>query len=1062
MKFGVLGPLAVWTDDHTAVPVPEALVRRLLGALLLADGGPVSADALADALWGDDVPTTVGNALQAKVSRLRHVLDRMEPNGRKRLSLPPAGYHLKLAPDDVDAVRFAELTRRARASSDPTTRTRLLDEALRLWRGPVLAEFRDEGFMAAEAERLDEAWLAATEDLAAARLELGEHTEVAAGLATPVARYPFRERLQALHMRALYRSGQQASALEIYHATRRRLSEDLGVDPGPELQAVYAEVLNQEPVPTPAPPPETPPRGNIPVPLTELVGRDDALAQLTTLTTSRRLVTLVGTGGVGKTRLATATARQAALDAWFVDLSGLDAAASVADIAGRVTVALGGRGDTFPGPRGVDTLTRLAATLAARETLVVLDNCEHVVDVAAEFTQTVLSASPRLHVLATSREPLGIAGETVWAVPPLDLPPVGVREARVLTGFASTRLFLDRVSDAVPGFTLTPDQVPAVAAICRQLDGLPLALEIAASLMRGFAPQELSDRLDDRFRLLSAGKHGVPARQRTLRALIDWSWDLLGPAERTVLRRLSVHRDGCILAAAEAVCAGGAVAEGDVPALLGRLVDQSLVNAEGSDATRYRLLESVAAYGRERLADAGETPETEQRHRTYYRDLVERADPGLRGPDQCEWLVRLDAESANTHAALEHAIATEDAEDAQRTAVALTWYGFLRGRRQEARSMLDRSLHTPGTAPPWVTARARAWRAGLTMFLEAERGEPNANVEAAFATVDDPLGLARARWFLAYAEFGFGDLDESERLLVQALTEFERLDDGWGIAAALAIRATQALFRGDIDALRVDAERSAALFVTVGDQWGHLFALGSIGIHHEIAGNTVSADGVFAQAEQIAESLELWPDVSTMLARRGRVAMLQRDYVRADEFLDRARRVAVDHGDTAGQEFADVGRAMSARRQGRWEDAEPRLRKWLAWNREVEADYGVSLILAELGFLAEERGDADSAHRLHREGLTAARQTGDPRAIALALEGLAGAASLAGDHPTAATLLGTAHSARQSANAPLPEGERADVDRSTHRTRAALGAEAFIARFDTGAELDWRIDPPTG
>ncbi|QVQ50034.1 tetratricopeptide repeat protein [Spiractinospora alimapuensis] len=1061
MRFGVLGPLAVWTDDHTAVPVPEALVRRLLGALLLADGGPVGSDGLADALWGDDVPATMGNALQAKVSRLRHVLDRAEPNGRKRLSLTPAGYHLELAPGDVDAVRFAELVRRARADRDPTDRARRLDEALGLWRGPVLAEFRDEAFVAAEAERLDEAWLAAVEDLAAARLDLGDPTEVVTTLAAPAARHPFRERLHALRMRALYRAGQQASALEVYHETRRRLGEDLGVAPGAELQAVYSEVLNQEPVPAPTLPEDTAARGNIPVPLTELVGRDDALAQLTALTASRRLVTLVGTGGVGKTRLATATAHGTVTDAWFVDLGGLDAGASASDIAGRVSVTLGIRGDTSSGPRGVDTLTRLTSALAARETLVVLDNCEHVVAGAAEFVQAVLSASRGAHVLATSREPLGVAGETVWTVPPLDLPPAVVREAPALTGFAAARLFLDRVSDTVPGFTLAPDQVPVVAAICRKLDGLPLALEIAASLMRGFSPHEMLDRLDDRFRLLSSGKHGVPARQRTLRALIDWSWDLLAPAERAVLRRLSVHRDGCTLASAETVCSGAGVTAGDVPALLARLVDQSLVNAEGSGTTRYRLLESVAAYGRERLADAGETTETERRHRVYYRDLVERADLGLRGPDQCEWLSLLDTESANTDAALERAIATDDAEDARRIAVARSWYGFLRGHRQEARTMLDRALRTPGAAPAWVSARARAWRAGLTMLLGTERGEPNTDVEAAFAA-DDPRGLARARWFLAYAEFGFGDLDESERLLDLALAEFERSGDQWGTAAALSVRADQALFRGDLDALRADAERGAALFVTVGDQWGHLAALGSIGVHHEIAGDTATADDVFAEGERIAEYLGLWPDVSTMLARRGRVAMLRRDHERADELLERARKVADDHGDVAGQEFADVGRAMNARRQGRWTEAESLLRRWLEWNRKLEADYGIALILAELGFLAEERGDADAARRLHRESLAAARRTGDPRAVALALEGLAGAASLSGDHSGAAYLLGTAHSARRSANTPLPARERADVDRSTTRARAALGDDVFTARFAIGTKIDWRTEPPTG
>lgn len=1088
MRFGVLGSLAVWTADGDPVAVPEAKVRALLADLLLHLGQPVSADRLIEDLWDADPPANAANSLQNKVSQLRRALESGEPGGRDLLALRPAGYVLRVDADALDARRFTQLAAHARAADGPRGRAERFAQALGLWRGPALADFRDEPFAQAAIGRLEEERLVVIEEQAKARLELGEHAVLTGELGDLVARHPLRERLRAAHMRALYRAGRQSEALGSYHELRERLSEELGIDPDPELSALYQAILKQDPALRPVsargpapraeqPAPPLPGRhGNLPVPLTELIGRGGALDDVGAQILANRLVTLTGPGGVGKTRLAVATAAALAADggtsdtgnfdggAWVVELAGLTpsppngppdvSATGVADLAERVAAVIGLRDETARGPipagqRGT-VLDRLGAALAHRRILVVLDNCEHVIEPAAELVDRLLSAAPGLRILATSREPLGVSGEAVWTVPPLDKPSPVVTDPAVLREFSAARLFLARAAQAEPGFTLTADNAVAVAAICRRLDGIPLALELAASRVRAFDVKELADRLDDRFRLLSSGKRGVPARQRTLSAMIDWSWGLLGEAERTVLRRLAVQVDGCTLAAAQAVCSGGAVAAEEVPELLAHLVDRSLVVTAPCVETRYGLLESVAAYCLERLDEAGEADAVRRRHRRYYLELAERAEPHLRGPDQRTWLDRLDAESANLRRVLDGAVRDGDAEVSHRLACALAWYWYLRGRRNEASRSLSRVLDVPGRAAG--AARVRSWHAGMAMFNGASRAEPNTVALKLFDNAGDAAGLAMAQWFLGHAEFGFGDLSESERLVNAALAGFHATGDRWGVAAALGVKASQAVFRGDLAGLRQHGEQSAALFAELGDGWGQLLAIEALGMYAEITGDYARAAEIYRGGQRIAEDLQLWPEIAAMLSRRGRIALLEGDHSRADELLERARDLAVQHANTAGEEFADLGLALSARRQGRLDEAEARLRRWLDWNRAVEADYGVALILAELGFVAELRGDAEAARALHRDGLAAARNTGDPRAVALALEGLAGAESLAGEHARAAGLLGAAHAAREGVGAPLPPGEGADVDRITARTRAALGSEAFTAEFNHGTQ----------
>ncbi|MFB7998062.1 BTAD domain-containing putative transcriptional regulator [Streptomyces sp. NPDC056002] len=1047
MRFGVLGPLTVRDGDGDPVAVPEMKVRALLAALLVHEGRPVSADRLIDGLWGDDLPGNPANALQAKVSQLRKAL------GRDRVVRQAPGYRLRLdgAGDEVDADRFLSLVDRAGSAASPRDRAEILTEALELWRGPAYADFADEEFARTAVQRLTEQRLAVREERAEALLESGDLTLLTGELADLVARHPLRERLRAVQLRALYLTGRQSEALASYAELRGRLADELGVDPSPELAALHEAILRQDPALAPppaspagaAPPQSERPRSNLPAPLTALVGRDRSLTEIGRLLTTERLVTLTGPGGVGKTRLAVEAARriQDAPDGvWLVELSG--ERGSVADLAQVVSAALGLRDDALSGAPGHGAAAapeqRLATALRDRRAVLVLDNCEQVVDAVARLVETLLGRAPQLRILTTTQEPLCLAGETVRVVEPLE--PAD-----------AVRLFTARAA-ASPGFSpddATPETRAAVLEICRRLDGIPLALELAATRVRALGVGELASRLEDRFRVLTSGRRGAPPRQQTLRAVIDWSWELLGAPERTVLRRLAVQRDGCTLDAAEEVCAGDGVRRDEVLDLVTRLVDRSLVVAvTGPDGPRYRLLESVAAYAKERLHETAELAAVRHRHLRHYAELAERAEPALRGGGQREWLGRLDAETANLRAALDEATRRAStsgaADDAVRLATALSWWWLLRGRLSEARRALSAVL---AVVPSAGELRLLSDAFGLMI---GERPPATARPDVAIA---DPVRRGRAVWFCAYGLFRSGDLAASEEAVSRALALFAAADDRWGTAAALGLRSMHALIRGDLDALGRDGLHSATLFRELGDRWGELQTVEPLAALAEIKGEYAESARRHEEGLRMARELGLDAEVSARLSGLGRLALLDRDWDRAAELHEQARRSASEQGYKYGELHAEMGLALGARRCGDLDAAQAYLQRIRDRFGDVSSQAGDHLLQAELGFVAELRGDAAGAAAHHLLGLDVACAIGEPRAVALSLEGLAGAAALADDGGRAAALLGAADAARRGAGAPLPPAERGDVDRITARATAVLGEPAFAEAFADGANL---------
>ncbi|WP_026403684.1 BTAD domain-containing putative transcriptional regulator [Actinomadura rifamycini] len=1020
MRFGVLGPVAVWDGAGTQVHIRETKVRALLADLLVHEGRPVPADRLIDDLWGGALPGDPANALQAKVSQLRRAL------GRDRVVREANGYRLVLdrPGDEVDADRFRALAAGARAVDDPRPRAAQLTAALDLWRGPAFADVADAPFARPAAERLDDQRLAVLEEQAEARLAAGEHTLLAGELGGLVARHPLRERLRAVQMRALYRAGRQSEALESYTELRTLMADELGVDPGRELADLYEAILRQDA--SLAPP--APARPRLPVPLTALVGRDACVDDVARLAGSSRLVTLTGPGGVGKTRLALAAADRLAGGfpdgVWLVELAGRrgDAAA----LAQAVADVLGVRDEPSGAPAG--PADRLAAALRDRRLLLVLDNVEHVVEPAAELAAFLLRGAPGPAILATGREPLGLTGETVYAVGPL-----GEADA--------VRLFTERAAAAAPGFAPDGADRAAVAEICARLDGVPLALELAATRVRSLGVRELAARLGDRFGLLTGGSRDAPARQRTLRAVIDWSWDLLGADERAVLRRLAVHAGGCDLDAAEAVCAAGGVRRADVLDVLGRLVDRSLVvMAEGAAGPRYRLLESVSAYAADRLAEAGETAAARDRHLRHYLGLAERAERHLRGAGQRAWLDRLDAESANTRAALDEALRRPAPAEAVRLATALAWWWLLRGRLHEARRTLDAVL---GVAPDDAEARVLRDAFGL-LTRDRAAGPPGDGIA-------DPARRARAGWLRAYALFQAGDRAEAAAANARALALFEELGDPWGVAAAHGLEATLAFVRGDLATVGRAGPRAAELFGGLGDRWGRLQTVSPLADLAEIRGDYAAAGRLQREGLAIAEELGLRAEISARLSGLGRLALLAGDHDRARDLHERSLRLAAEQGFRYSEVHALMGLALGARRAGDLGAAERHLHR--IRDGYESSDIGEHLLFAELGFVAELRGDAARAFAHHRRGLEVARAVGEPRMLALSLEGLAGACVLDGDAERAAELLGAADAARRGAGAPLPLAERGDVGRIEAAAASVLGAERFASAFRRGSSL---------
>ncbi|MFE1184424.1 BTAD domain-containing putative transcriptional regulator [[Kitasatospora] papulosa] len=1088
MHYGILGTTRVLRPDGTAVALGGARLRALLTVLALSPGRAVPAGVLIDEVWDGDPPADAAGALQALVGRLRRAV------GRDAVESVTGGYRLAADPDAVDLHRFERLTgegARALGNGDAPKAATVLDEALALWRGPALADLPDRAVAAArwEARRID-----ARRTRIAALLAQDRADDALPELTGLCADHPLDEPLQALRVRALRDAGRTAQALAAYDEVRTLLADRLGTDPGPALRALHEGLLHQSapaPAPAPVPVPDAARQGNLRARLTSFVGRESDLADLGEELPGARLITLLGPGGAGKTRLSQEAAERVS-DAWpdgvwLAELAPVDDPEAVPE---AVLTALGGRETVMRGAgaeelraaeRGAgEPLARLTEHCSGRRMLLLLDNCEHLVEAAAALADHLLARCPGLTVLATSREPLGVPGEFVRPVDPLPDP-------------TALRLLADRGAAALPGFRVDADEETAAACaeICRRLDGLPLAIELAAARLRMLTPRQIADRLDDRFRLLTSGSRTVLPRQQTLRAVVDWSWDLLDEDERTALRRLSVFSGGCTLAAAEAICAdlpGGAY---DVAAALGSLVDKSLVvAAPGADGgMRYRLLETVGEYASERLDEAGERDSVARQHLTFYRELARTTDPELRGAGQLAALDLFQREYENLRSALRHAVAARDEQEALSMVLSLAWYWQMRDLRGDALQWSEAAaaLGPDPFAPPAAPAPSLVERCtdapppmGPELLQEARRQVAlvrMASLDHAMDVWANEAGMARLRTIAATYRAGqpqtcrspgslwlfavvlTGETTDLRGLLDESVRAARDLGQEWDLAAALQMRANVLANRPDWAAAALaDSDESLEIVRRLGDDWGTAEALSARGEASEKRGDHGRAAEDYHAAIGYAEKLGARAQV---LVLRTRYASALIELGRGAEGEAILREVLVEgrHVGHEGTAFARFFLAMWLGSSGRTVEAREQLGVLHDDFRSASIGVFEAFVLGGMAWLDNQEGLYADALARGREALAQAddrlSQMVAPQMHLLHLVTVARAlGGLGGEHRAAlaARLLAAGQALLPDGHVPTST-ERANFAAAEELARGVLGDAAYETAYAEGAGL---------
>ena len=955
----------------------------------------------------------------------------------------PDGYRLRVEPDAVDAVRFERLVIAGQArTEDASRRARLLREALELWRGAAMQDvgLLDSAAFDAAVIRLEELRLTAAEERADAEITLGRGAELVTELTDLVAAHPLRERLVAALMRALVAAGRDSEALLVYQRVREALADTLGVDPSPELAALHVALLRGELGRR-----EETRKTNLRAELTSFVGKDADVAAVRELIATRRLTTLIGPGGSGKTRLATETARTLLGDlpdgAWLVDLAAIGADG---DVAQSTLTALGLRDALLGEAPNAEPTDRLIAAIREREALLILDNCEHVIESAAVFAHRVLGECQRLRILATSREPLGITGEALWVVEPLALPEGDAGPGEIESSPA-VQLLRDRASAVRRDLAADASTLATMARVCRALDGMPLAIELAAARLRTMSIDQLASRLDDRFRLLTSGSRTALPRHRTLRAMVDWSWELLTDAERMVLRRLSVFSGGASLEAAERVCAGDAVEQDQVLDLLTALTDKSLLLNDGANTPRYRMSGTIMEYAEHRLAAAGEADLARHAHLACFTELAETADPHLRRAEQLSWLAALEAEHDNIGAAMRGALAAGEAQSAMRLAAGAGWYWWLGGHKTEGMELLTAATEAPGE----VTDEARATVYGLLVqFVSAGRGDEH----QAAAWIHEAYRFSQGSQLRHPAPRVVVALERMLQAPEAVLTAWELLlgdEDPWVRAIARLQLGKMRIMLGQ-GGREADAylETALAEFRALGERFGISFALTELADRIAVRGEFAAACEHYEQAIAVVTEVGSTEDAIRLRSQQARLYWLLDDEAASAAAIADAQRYA--ERVTWPDALAEL--ALSKAELARWGGDAAEARKQLGVAASLlgdEAKQAVIRVVTHdlLGYLAEDPGEA----RAHRAAAwEAAVAAGHAPTIATALVGVADLALRRGEYEQAVRLLAASTAVRG-----LRDYSQPDVTRIEQVARSRLGDARFAEAALEGTRVSW-------
>jgi predicted ATPase/DNA-binding SARP family transcriptional activator/Tfp pilus assembly protein PilF len=1056
----LFGPMQALVQGR---PLPHLRSRKtlwLLALLTLRHDRPVEREWLAGTLRPDVDQSQAFANLRPILSELRSGLG----DQGKRLQTPDRHtVRLDLTGAEVDLLTFDAAIASGKLSA--------LEQAVALYRGSLLEGCTEE-WVFQERNVREQNCLQTLQKLGDSALAAGDYARAVGHYQRAVSLDPWWETARRGWMEALAESGDRNAALQVYREFIELLRDDPSASPDEQTSALYARlraearqqprahaviVANETSGPVVS--------GYLPHPLTELVGREDECREVAACLRRSRLVTLTGVGGIGKTRLAIEVAREVVTEAadgvWLVALESLSDSTRVLP---QIAAVLGVKEEP-----GRPLLQSLTERLHTRRLLLVLDNCEHLLEASARVVEHLLRECAEIRILATSREALGITGEMTWGVPvlavpnPAHLPQGRATLLRVLTGYEGVQLFVERAQAVQKTFSLTGSNAQIVAEVCFRLEGIPLAIELAAARIKAMTVEQIAVRLRNELSLLTAGSRTAQSRQQTLRATLDWSYNLLTEPERLLLRRLSVFAGGWSLEAAEQVCAGESIETWQVLDLLTLLVEKSLLAFEEREAGgRYRLLEMVRQYAAEQLEASGETEQVKVRHRNWFLALGEEAEPQLRGAEQGVWLARLESEHENLRAALAWCRAEQGGAEVElRMAGALWRFWEVHGHYSEGRAYLLEALEREG-AGRRTEERARALNgAGVLASYQGDYEAARVLHEESLAIsreLGDKQGIAWPLHHLGLMASRQGDYETARARHEESLTIWRELDNKGGIGWSLHQLGSVAREQGVYGVARALYEEALAISRELGDKQGIAWSLNDLGKAAYDQGEYTTAWALHEESLAISRELGDKQGIAWSLQHLGNVAGARDDYASALARHEESLAIFRELEDRQGIAWSLHHLGETAYDQGNYGAARAWHEESLAIQQELGNKLGIAWSLHHLGNVAGARDDYASAQALYVESLSLHGELGDKRGVAGSLEGLAAVMLAQTETLPAVRLWGAAHALRASIGAPLPLKERKRVDLQIEEARATLGDIAFTAAWEEGHTLTWE-DP---